>query len=54
MRFDEGTLKDILYAFGRKKEYFSKDGRRIRKFLNFSLNLGSCLLILNLEFLLVK
>ena len=47
MRFDEGRLKDILYAFERMKGYFSKEGRRIRKCLISLLLFDICLIILN-------
>ncbi len=54
MRFDEGRLKDILYAFERMKGCFSKEGRRIRKCLISLLLFDNYLIILNLGFLRVK
>jgi len=54
MRFDEGRLKDILYAFERMKGCFSREGPRIKKCLISLLLFDIRLIILNLGFLWVK
>ena len=48
MRFDEGKLKDVLYAFERTKRCFSKDN--LRKYLISLLPFNSCLIVLDRAF----
>lgn len=54
MRFDEGRLKDILYAFERMKGCFSKEGPSIRNRLISLLLIDICLIILNFGLIPIK